>query len=392
MIILGYSMDLARQEKNPATVKMASKGTASFLTLDFQVNTGLAKKLPTKKIPSLKLTKDSMRWVSPYPSVLTIDLEANIARDKHARVCAQISQLVESLRPGREVSALIPICDQIYDLLDETADLKNQVLASHGLFPILELLDTYEEARLNLRLLRILNIIIMDDIEVQESLCFMGGIPIVTKFAFKPFASNIRHEAAAFFQQICQTSTLTMQIFVSCRGLNVIAQILEEDYRTEKDLVLVGVGAIWNVFNLQSSTPKNEFCRIFAKSGILEPLSKILQHVLDDADSGAEVNAGRIVDTFLLFSQADGYVKELLASRSILRRTSQLTWLTTGLFKNLKRLLVAQQVTMLKVIKNLSSASNALETLDTVGTIELLADFLITNSKNAYYKVHLSRS
>jgi hypothetical protein len=161
----------------------------------------------------------------------------------------------------------------------------------------------------------------MDDVDVQESLCFMGGIPIVTKFAFKPFASNIRHEAAAFFQQICQTSTLTMQIFVSCRGLNVIAQILEEDYRTEKDLVLVGVGAIWNVFNLQSSTPKNEFCRIFAKSGILEPLSKILQFVLDDADAaGSEGNAGRIADTFLLFSQADGYVKELLASRNILRR------------------------------------------------------------------------
>ena len=177
-------------------------------------------------------------------------MEANIARDKHARVCSQISQLVESLRPGREVSALIPICDQIYDLLEENHDLKSQVITSHGLFPILELLDTYEEARLNLRLLRILNIIIMDDIEIQESLCFMGGIPIVTKFAFKPFASNIRHEAAAFFQQICQTSTLTMQIFVSCRGLNVIAQILDEDYRSEKDLVLVGVGAIWNVFNL----------------------------------------------------------------------------------------------------------------------------------------------
>ena len=264
-----------------------------------------------------------MRWVLLTKLMAKkIDLEANIARDKHARISAQISQLVDSLRPGREVSALISICDQIYDILEENHDLKNQIIASHGLFPILELLDTYEEARLNLRLLRILNIIIMDDVEVQESLCFMGGIPIVTKFAFKPFASNIRHEAAAFFQQICQTSTLTMQIFVSCRGLNVIAQILEEDYRTEKDLVLVGVGAIWNVFNLQSSTPKNEFCRIFAKSGILESLSKILQFVLDDGDTvGAEGSAGRIVDTFLLFSQADGYVKELLAARNILKRT-----------------------------------------------------------------------
>jgi hypothetical protein len=42
---------------------------------------------------------------------------------------------------------------------------------------------------------------------------------------------------------------------------------------------------------------------------------------------------------------------------------------------------------MLKVIKNLSSASNTLETLDSVGTIELLADFLITNSKSEHYKV-----
>jgi hypothetical protein len=59
----------------------------------------------------------------------------------------------------------------------------------------------------------------------------------------------------------------------------------------------------------------------------------------------------------------------------------------SGLFKNLKRLLVGQQVVMLKVIKNLSSASNTLETLDSVGTIELLADFLITNAKSAHYKV-----
>ena len=48
---------------------------------------------------------------------------------------------------------------------------------------------------------------------------------------------------------------------------------------------------------------------------------------------------------------------------------------------------MSQQVVMLKVIKNLSSASNTLETLDSVGTIQLLADLLITNSKNAHYKV-----
>lgn len=61
----------------------------------------------------------------------------------------------------------------------------------------------------------------------------------------------------------------------------------------------------------------------------------------------------------------------------------------TGLFKNLKRLSVGQQVVMLKVIKNLSSWSNTLETLDSVGTIELLGDFLITSSKSEHYKVRI---
>ena len=42
---------------------------------------------------------------------------------------------------------------------------------------------------------------------------------------------------------------------------------------------------------------------------------------------------------------------------------------------------------MLKVIRNLTSWSNTLETLDVVGTIELLVDFLITNSKSEHYKV-----
>jgi len=103
--------------------------------------------------------------------------------------------------------------------------------------------------------------------------------------------------------------------------------------------VLVGVGAIWNVFQLQSSTPKNEFCRIFAKSGILEPLSKILQFVLDDAEGGSEVNAARIVDTFLLFSQADGYVKELLASRNILKRMNSCGWADNRVVQELEEVI-----------------------------------------------------
>ncbi len=48
-----------------------------------------------------------------------------------------------------------------------------------------------------------------------------------------------------------QTSTLTLQMFVSAGGLNVLVEFLDEDYETSQSLVLIGVNGIWNVFELQ---------------------------------------------------------------------------------------------------------------------------------------------
>ena len=51
-----------------------------------------------------------------------------------------------------------------------------------------------------------------------------------------------------------QTSTLTLQMFVSAGGLNVLVEFLEDDYEDERELVLIGVNGIWSVFELQVST------------------------------------------------------------------------------------------------------------------------------------------
>lgn len=51
-----------------------------------------------------------------------------------------------------------------------------------------------------------------------------------------------------------QTSTLTLQMFVSAGGLNVLVKFLDEDYDIARDLVLIGVNGIWNVFELQVKT------------------------------------------------------------------------------------------------------------------------------------------
>jgi hypothetical protein len=59
---------------------------------------------------------------------------------------------------------------------------------------------------------------------------------------------------------------------------------------------------------------------MFAHEGLLEPLSEALLHVSHDDDDLAENAKGRIVHIFLLFSQADMKVKEIMLTRAIILR------------------------------------------------------------------------
>ncbi|KAG9535749.1 hypothetical protein KCU97_g23504, partial [Aureobasidium melanogenum] len=149
-----------------------------------------------------------------------MDLETNIARDKFARLVTLVEGLVGSLKVSQPEDYLQDIVDQLFQVLWESPEVKTVVMSSHGMLPILEILETCNRPTTILRLLQIVNLIIMDNVEIQENLCFVGGIPIITRFAQKRYSSDIRLEAAAFVRQMYQTSTLTLQMFVSCGGLN----------------------------------------------------------------------------------------------------------------------------------------------------------------------------
>ena len=249
-----------------------------------------------------------------------MDLEANVARDKYARVCTQVEGLVGSLKNTQADDMLEDISEQLLELLFDLPATKGVIISAHGMLPILEILETSRHRDIIFNLLRIVNTIIFEDVETQENLCFVGGIPIITKYASKKFPSEIRLEAAAFIRQMFQTSTLTLQMFVSAGGLKVLVEFLEEDYEEERDLVLIGVNGIWSVFELQGPTPKNDFCRILSRNSVLDPLSLVLSRVLDEEGELAELCEGRIANIFFLFSQAENHVKELIAERTILHR------------------------------------------------------------------------
>ncbi len=303
-----------------------------------------------------------------------VDLDENVARDKYARLCTLVEGLVADLKLGQQEDVLGEIVDQLLQILNESPDLKSVLVSSHGMLPILEILDTCNRPNTILRLLKIVNTIISpSNVEVQENLCFVGGIPIISKYS-----SEIRLEAAAFVKMMYLTSTLTLQMFVSCGGLNVLVEFLEEDYDSDlgRELVLVGVNGVWSVFELQGPTPKNDFCRIFSRSSVLYPLSLVLNRVLDEEGEQAELVEGRIVNIFLLFSQAENHVKESVADRMVLKTV----------LKDLKRMSPQHQITMLKFIKNLSMLATTLDALQNSNAIEVLTDLLGASMHASHFR------
>ncbi|KXG52494.1 Armadillo-like helical [Penicillium griseofulvum] len=305
-----------------------------------------------------------------------VDLEENIARDKYARLRNQVEGLVDSLKTSQDEEVLAEISEQLFTIFCDLPETKNIIISAHGMLPILEILDTTRRRDIVLCLLRVVNAIIYDDYEIQENLCFVGGIPIINEFASKKYPREIRLEAAAFVQQMYQTSTLTLQMFVSAGGLNVLVEFLEDDYEDERELVLIGVNGIWSVFELQGSTPKNDFCRILSRNSVLDPLSLVLSRALDEDGELTEVIEGRIANIFFIFSQAENHVKEMVSERTVLHRV----------LKELRRMSPVHQITMLKFIKNLSMLSTTLDSLQNSNAIDVLTDLLRSNLKKAHFR------
>ncbi|KAJ5787271.1 hypothetical protein N7457_002261 [Penicillium paradoxum] len=305
-----------------------------------------------------------------------VDLEENIARDKYARLRNQVEGLVDSLKTSQDEEVLAEISEQLFTIFCDLPETKNIIISAHGMLPILEILDTTRRRDIVFCLLRVVNAIIYDDYEIQENLCFVGGIPIINEFASKKYPREIRLEAAAFVQQMYQTSTLTLQMFVSAGGLNVLVEFLEDDYEDERELVLIGVNGIWSVFELQGSTPKNDFCRILSRNSVLDPLSLVLSRALDEDGELTEVIEGRIANIFFIFSQAENHVKEMVSERTVLHRV----------LKELRRMSPVHQITMLKFIKNLSMLSTTLDSLQNSNAIDVLTDLLRSNLRQAHFR------
>jgi len=101
-----------------------------------------------------------------------------------------------------------------------------------------------------------------------------------------------------------------------------LVDLLDEDYRTQMDLVEHAVNGIASVFELQSPTPKNDFCRMFIREGLLDPLTSALVNVSDQDEIHTRIAS--ILLVFTQVSQSDVHVRAAIGTRQIIRRESSL--------------------------------------------------------------------
>lgn len=93
--------------------------------------------------------------------------------------------------------------------------------------------------------------VVGSDVATLEKVCLVGFCPAMTRFVSSQYSREIRLEAALFIGSMCRSSVLSLQIFVSCRGLGVLVSMLDENYAESKDLVWMAVDGISRVFELQ---------------------------------------------------------------------------------------------------------------------------------------------
>lgn len=86
-----------------------------------------------------------------------LDLEANIARDKYARLCVQVNTLVDSLKSAQSDDDLDDISSQLMEILSDSPEIKDNIISAHGMLPILEVLESCTLRGVILKLLKIVN-------------------------------------------------------------------------------------------------------------------------------------------------------------------------------------------------------------------------------------------
>lgn len=284
--------DRSAEASTSGTSNLGTRGSATFYDGNNDLAATLKARIAQKRIENDPGRRNGGELLQLMMGAIDIDssvFDDNLPGDNPFPLQAvEFSKLVGLLKPEESEDSIISACQKLISFFNQRPEQKHVFLSQHGFLSLMELLDVPKN-RVICSVLQLINQIIKDNTNFQENACLIGLIPVVMSFVKSDRPREVRMQAAFFFQQLCQSSSLTLQMFIACRGIPVLVGFLEADYAKYREMVHLAIDGMWQVFKLQHS--RNDFCRIAAKNGIFNRLVNTL-HSLNEATRLATVSGG----------------------------------------------------------------------------------------------------
>lgn len=146
-------------------------------------------------------------------------------------------RVLEVLSPDSSERAVLDACEKLNELGKTSPEQVRNLMTSHGVIPIMEMLEVSNSAILH-AILKVVNNIVGKSQKFQQSMSLVGLIPAIIRFGGPSYPREIRMEAANFVRQFCYASDWTRKMFIACDGLPVLVSFLSmEEYSMSKTLV-----------------------------------------------------------------------------------------------------------------------------------------------------------
>lgn len=238
---------------------------------------------------------------------------------------------------SKDGTSLMPTLEEILKILEGEPAAREDLVLHQGVLPVIEILqNTKFEELPNEELAKLLLTIIaklcdgMKDI--KENFCLLGGIPPVMQFLVTQQASRqaprysakLRETALQILTDICQQSLDNTQMFLACNGVSSLVTILGYDVKTEWGMMATSVQIMYNIFDAGRARQKADFCRLFTKAGVLQPMSNILFYFAtkterDTRGKTIQEMLNNICKLWNTFSQADLMVKKEMSVPDVMK-------------------------------------------------------------------------
>ncbi|EGC35678.1 hypothetical protein DICPUDRAFT_33056 [Dictyostelium purpureum] len=409
---------------------------------------------------------DTMSW-SDTDNQRTLNIQ-----DKYReQVIKTIVDFLIQLNPNQTNDQLIDLCQKLTDVFTTYPE-ERRLLISNGeggvyfRLPIITILEILEDksnqiindttttttatattinsiasafstlsssSKLILGLLKLINQSIIKERDIQETICLMNGIPIITRLANRQFDELVREEVSRFVLQLCSSSTYSLNMFITgSRGCRVLVDLLDSDYFNGFSLIHNSLDAISLIFKMNTASPKTALCHLFAKTLLMYRIAFLLNQIFNPKEESnkapsppppqptitstpasgvspsttARLNRSKspsltksssvknlskdqfdkvlsysvkAADILLFFSTGDSLVKEEMSQANVIKFIVNVleeiyTWRLIG--SNIRSFLLR----ILKVIKNLSMDPNIRSRLDDAGVIPPMINFLKKHS------------